>query len=74
MALENLSADELDEWRAHPVTVAFLLSLDRRKKQREADMRQVSVDGTLDRVRRVSGALEEVEWVLNEANTEGVEK
>ena len=72
--IEGLNEDDLDGWRSHPVTRAVMREVDKRQKQRDGELKNASVDGSLDRVRRVSGMLEEIEWLQRLMKTTGEEK
>lgn len=71
--IDGLSADDLDGWRSNPVTRAIMREVDKRAKEKATELRNASVDASLDRVRRVSGALEEIEWIQKLMNSKGVE-
>lgn len=72
--IDGISHDDFESWRSHPVTRALLREVEKRKAMRALELRNASVDAGLDRVRRVSGMLEELEWASGLFSTKGVEE
>jgi hypothetical protein len=62
-ALDKVALDELASWRQHPVSLAVLREIADRARYLRQSLRNAAVDSTLDRIRRLSGAVEEIEWM-----------
>lgn len=73
-ALDKVAPDELAGWRQHPVSLAVLKEIADRARYLRRSLRNAAVDSTLDRIRRLSGAVEEIEWMEKKlSRTEGIE-
>lgn len=69
--IEKCSSEELDSWRAHPVTMAFVKTLRTKRLRLENDLRRASIDATIERVRKVGGALELLDDIEGLIDTRG---
>ena len=72
--IEKFDSDELDTWRHHPVTDAFRRTLRAKLKGRELDLYHAGIDGSLDRIRLLSGAIKALKEVEDMIETEGEEE
>lgn len=70
--IDKISVNELSRWREVRATEVLIKELARRKVEREQQLVRASVDGTIETIRKIAGALEEIDYITRLVNTEGV--
>jgi hypothetical protein len=72
MSLARFTVGELESWRCERVTEGLIRAVQARIKERDEQLRRTAAEGSVEFIRRIAGALEELEWVMTQIKTEGV--